>query len=809
MSLQEQLVQARALRQRHAASVSPLEASPEMPKIPQAREPTPVKLTTRTSNPTLPKMEMPEPDSSSAMQVDHSTLSKAPNAALQIDDKEVPPAPTLHIQQSIEMDEPNRLDSTTQDSSLPEPNEARENGNAVHASSQALMPNFPILLPGEFAVPLHADGRAQDAYRDAILSKQKAMSKYLRRGSSSSTPSSNGLAIPKTEASDMTDLVERLDLITSLMDLGFDGMLTQSSFSGTELARWVVKASSKFAFIKTLIDALQLFESSLVIFARAGQTQQVFEKFFSSFEIDCRTYTGSGEASPSSAPEGKCTVHLVAGGQKPNISLKPGPSLIIAFDNSYDSRSEYVLNLRGEESKQIPVIHLLVTNSSEHIERCLPVNMPSPQRNRLLMESILRGASHMGRILTEMNRVTLDYYSHLSGGTSPREDDLAKREKMLQKMPDLHLKRLAQQVGKATIDNEFSSTWSTSPPMPPLELDEIPGLITQQLRLPSPSPMPASPIGTPSLRKRLLDGDGSETPGASKRQRMTPVPGVSPNNEASYIQHLQHALKAAKDEAASEKLARMSAEDSGDKTRGQLNEWRQSVSDLQKRVEYHRDQDHKARTKVKQMTKDAERSFQLRERETAGRDALKLQISQLKEELVNARQDLKTAGGDTAALEVAREEARTASAILAKTQKELASTKQQGEYFRVQYQAAMTTGRLHQNEAEALQAQVSDLKIDASDEKRRLKLVNFDDAAKVHMDRIEKLEQEKKALESMIRRLNVENMSLKANRGVSTRASSVQPPGSPRAKSRGGSPVPGLIATGPAGSRASALRHER
>lgn len=813
MTLQEQLALSRASRQIIAASASPVEAPTRVPVIPQIREPAPVQLTTRTSNPALPKVEMPDIESSSGMQVDLVTTSAVPSGSAPPNGKDRPSTSSLQIQESIERDEPEKADHSTQDSSILDSSEVQENGH-VNSSNQGLMPNYPILLPGEFAIPLHAEGKTQDAYRDAVQAKQKAMSKYLRRGSSSSTPSSSGLITPKTEANEMAELVGKLDAIVSLLDLGYEGMLTQSSFSGTQLARWTVKASSKFAFIKTLIDTLQLYECSLIIFARAGQTQQLFEHFLSTFDVDHHTYTGSGEAVPGATSQGKVTVHLITGGQKPHLELKTGPSLIIAFDNSYDPRSEYVLNLRGEGDKQLPVIHLLVSNSSEHIERCLPVNMPSPQRNRLLMQSILQGSRHMGKILSEMNEATLEYYSHLAGGTRIVDDDLMRREQVFQKMPDFHLKRLAQQVGKALIYKEFNVTWSTVPPMPPLELDEIPGLITLQFRLPSPSPMPASPIGTPSLRKRLLDGDVLDTPGGSKRQRMTPVPGASPHehSEAAQIHQLQHALKAAKDEAANEKLVRMGAEDARDKARSQLSEWRQSVGELQKRVEYHRDQDHKARTKIKQLTKDAERFNQLRERDASERDALKSQNKQLRDELASARKALLDAGGDTAALELAQAEARTASTALAKAEKDLASAKQQGEYFRVQYQETMATGRQHQADAEELQARVKDLEIDASDEKRRLKLVNFDDAANAHMQRIERLELENKVLESMVRKLNAENFSLKGNRGVSTRASSVQPPGSPRAreaKSRGGSPVPGLIGAGYSGSRASALRHER
>ena len=821
-TMTEQVPQDRNPPERNAAADPSVSAAGKTPVVAQIREPTQMPLITSTSNPTLQKIEMPHIESS-GMQIDPSTSSEISSGSEQSNGKDAPATASLQIQQSIELDDTDKAENSTQDSSILEPLERQENGH-VNASSQGLMPNYPILLLREFAIPLHAEGKTQSAYGEIVQAKQKAMSKYLRRGSSSSTPSLSGLVTPKTEANEMVELVGKLDAIVSLLDLGYEGMLTQSSFSGTQLARWAVKASSKFAFIKALIDYIQRhpwWAGDVVIFAKAGQTQQLFEHFLSAYDVNFQQYTNSGEATHTITSAG-LLLHLVAGGQKPHIKLRTGKSLIIAFDNSYDPRSEYVLDLRGADGRDekelpVPVVHLLVVNSSEHIERCLPVNMPSPQRNRLLVQSILQAYRHMGKLLSEVNEITLEYYPLLSGG-SIIDDDLMKREQVFQKMPDFHLERMAQQVASQLVGGfDYQAGWSTEPAMPMLELDEVPGLITQQLRLPSPSPMPPSPIGTPSLRKRLLDGDILDTPGGSKRQRMTPVPGASPfdHSEAAQINHLQLALKAAKDETAKEKLARMGAEDARDKARSQLNEWRQSVSQLQKRLEYHREQDHKARTQLKKLGKDTERFNQLRERDANEREALKVQITKLQTEVAHARQALLDTGGSTAALELARAEARTASTALAKAEKDLANAKQQSEYFRTQYQETMATGRQHQADAESLQARVAALEIDASDEKRRLKLVNFDEAANLHLVRIDRLETENKVLEGMVRRLTAENTALKANRGVSTRASSVQPgpPGSPRAreaKSRGGSPVPGLIAPNySGGSRASALRHER
>ena len=183
---------------------------------------------------------------------------------------------------------------------------------------------------------------------------------------------------------------------------------------------------------------------------------------------------------------------------------------------------------------------------------------------------------------------------------------------------------------------------------------------------------------------------------------------------------------------------------------------------------------------------------------------------ELQKEFAAVREEIKAGGGDAAALETAREAARTLLAKNTMLGKSLENTRKDFEFTRSQYQNAS-------NKASELAAQVNELEEEnavlgkqASDEKRRLKELNFEVSTARHLAKINQLELEVTSRDKVLRKVEEENRQLKRNRGVQTRGSSVQPPGSPaldghggRTRSRQGSPAPGTFAP----NRGSLLRN--
>ena len=183
-------------------------------------------------------------------------------------------------------------------------------------------------------------------------------------------------------------------------------------------------------------------------------------------------------------------------------------------------------------------------------------------------------------------------------------------------------------------------------------------------------------------------------------------------------------------------------------------------------------------------------------------------------------------GGDVGALEGAQEVARAAKDANAKLEKSIESAKRDFEFTRQQYQQASNRAAELGGENSELEEQVAALKIQASDEKRRLRETNTKEAYKQDISKIEQLEQENRALQVMIKKMEDKMKVLEKGRGVQTRGSSAQPPGSPGiasavvhgTRSRQGSPAPGTVMSASRDAReamhggvgrVSGLRNER
>lgn len=304
---------------------------------------------------------------------------------------------------------------------------------------------------------------------------------------------------------------------------------------------------------------------------------------------------------------------------------------------------------------------------------------------------------------------------------------------------------------------------------------------------------------------------------------MTPLHDVanvseSINNSPSQLESLQRDLAQLREELATEQRARRMAEEARDRTQQQLDEHIEILRGMNHRYEARMRKTHELDREKRSLQKEIEVRNTKSEKAATEIANLREQLAQVKKELAAVRDEVKNGGGDLAELERAREEAKRASARTAAMERTLENTKKDFEFTRSQYQEASTRAAEFAAQVTDLEAQIKELEHKASDEKRRLKEVNYQTALQAHLNRITELEGEKKVRESLLRRLEEEVRVLrKARAGVQTRGSSVQPPGSPGTamggRSRQGSPAPGTLGghghTALPGGRASVLRYER
>jgi hypothetical protein len=748
----------------------------------------------------------------------------------------------LPIQQSIEEELQSSADSIASKASSSQV--SLQNERIVPQLDGISLPVQPVVGPGEYLVGLPAEGKIQSTYTDMINAKKKMVLKFIHRRDS--VGSAQGSTSRTMERNEMIDLMEKLQDVTTHMDLGLPGF-TQYSIKSEEAATYARYAGSKFGFLGDLLDTMKRVDCGIIIACKAGAVSDLVADFVKLKHVSVRRH--DRPSSPRSpAPEASqepLKVDIVSTTADTDIHLSATPALMIAFDASFDNQNAQIRRLRELDSRgrdlPLPVVHLLVTNSSEHIDRCMRKAMPSPQRLKLLVRGTYLARDYLGGSPSYVPPPPNP------DGTPVNEilSNMHDLQRAVRKSPNRKLTSIAATVACAALSADFEENWNinTLPEVQYDELDDTPPKISETTTAAgtaAPTPRdgrlrtrsPASRSNTPSGRKRLLDVDAAASL-LAKRQRMTPqrdlTPLAEPSREVLHIEQLQERLKMMAIDLANEKDARARAEESRNvaveklaQSEKKLQEWQSDHAGLLRRYEKQRDHNRTLHKENKRLLSGTESMKTQAEKVRETNVKVREENISLKKQLESARDDLKAEGGDIAALEEARSEARMATQKTSALEKSLENTKRDFEFTRQQYQQASNSAADLGNQNTELEAQIETLKAKASGEQRRLKEMNAAERSNRDREEFEKLSQESRAMLIMMRKLDEENKTLKKTRGVQTRGSSAQPPGSPGVgaafgrRSRQNSPAVGgredrLTVPGSSGNtrdRVSAVRNE-
>jgi len=310
----------------------------------------------------------------------------------------------------------------------------------------------------------------------------------------------------------MIELIQRLHDTVTHLDLGLPGFTTQYSVRSDQHGAYANYAGSKFAFLGHLVDVLQRVDCSVAIVAQPGPVIDLLEDYLTMKHINVKRHDRPS-LTPSQTParpSSEFRVELLSSTPNSFIELSQPPILMIAFDASFDAQDPQIRQLReryaGDRPDQLlPVIHLLVTNSSEHVDRCLPKSMPSPLRLKLLVRATYQARTNLGGVPT--------YVPDPSDEPEGRPMDLSDLQRAVRKSPDRKMSRIASIIVRAALSQDFAANWTLGA-MPELqleELDDLPpttsGSASVAITPKNDSARSRTPISradTPSGRKRLL-----------------------------------------------------------------------------------------------------------------------------------------------------------------------------------------------------------------------------------------------------------------------------------------------------------------
>ncbi|KAH8702136.1 class II histone deacetylase complex subunits 2 and 3-domain-containing protein [Talaromyces proteolyticus] len=618
--------------------------------------------------------------------------------------------------------------------------------SAIFDEAETVVPGSLKLGPSEFAISLPMDSRSKDEYERAFAEHSHSV-KVLLAG----FKSTDGDIVPDIEQgqilADIRTLLEKLDNIALHTDLNIAEHVKQSQFDPQKEASWAEYTSAKFLLLGHLIEIAGAQDLHIIVMTKAGKGVELVERYFLGKAF---TYTrpreemhGNIEVSMQSGP---LSVGIHATNHDAIIETYRPPAAILALDSSFNTLSPSVGHLRSTYARNgnlLPVVHLIISNSSEHIQRCLP-DLPETQRLMLLVHIV-------------------DSLRDLLGDL--QDDALSVQED-------------AEELFTYLLSENFKASWNI-PTIEPLHILVSDSLEPQNSLSAFDAPQPSA-AGL-SMNKRLFDSMDTDSQD-TKRQRLHVSQEASQvtDSSPSGSQNLDLITKLT---AFENKLVEMKSNHAAEIDRLQTTlsslEDRSAERDkgwevLQHRYESRTKEVHQTRQERDKLVTEKTKTEQKLARQQDEITKLKDERTQLKQDLEAARNDLKAEGGMKEELENAREEIRKLTISNASLERKTEYERKQAEYTREQYQNASNAAAQSGNEIRQLKEENAEIKNKLAAEAVKLREIRAQTDETRHTARIKELEQALESRETLLRRKEEELRNLRNNRPT-TRATSTQP----------------------------------
>ncbi|KAJ5099641.1 hypothetical protein N7532_006642 [Penicillium argentinense] len=595
-------------------------------------------------------------------------------------------------------------------------------GNADEAP-----PGSVRLGRSEFAVTLPMDSRLKDEYDRILSGAAEDIRQFLAMSNPTTqvSPSDRDYSLSR-----MQEVTAQLNNVATHPDLNIAHHLTYNDSNMENEASWAEYSSSKFYMLGYLVQVASTYDLHLIIEVRGEMKQKVLERYLLGKGF---AYTRPREEMGSSIEISMVKDSLSFGIHSHDgvRELMKPPAAIFALDSSFDPNSPSVQHIRTTYTRNndlLPVIWFLVSNTCEHIERCLP-DLPPADRMRLLLQY----TAHLHDDVGDLQDNALGVYEDV--------------DEILMYLRD----RFA--------------TWS----LPAIE--PLPMISPETLE----SSTPSSDGQVPTSQKRFLDDDSEDY--RSKRTRLEDVSQLTqsikpPSQHLSRdLQYLEKNILQMQRTHASEK-EQLQAELSRVSSRAQTLE--KALSELQHRYESRTKELHQVRQERDAVVGGKASLEQRVDRQKEDISKLKEERSQLRRDLDEARQELKSGGGTMADIEKAREENRQLIKEQAGLERKADYERNQAEYTREQYQNASTAAAQAGNELRQLRNENEELARKVEGNSARLRELNLKNDSEIHIRRIKELELTLVTREDLLRRKEEELREIRKNR-PSTRSTSTQP----------------------------------
>ncbi|EMC94269.1 hypothetical protein BAUCODRAFT_36736 [Baudoinia panamericana UAMH 10762] len=188
-------------------------------------------------------------------------------------------------------------------------------------------------------------------------------------------------------------LVARMLQVTLHPDLANAEALTQYDLEPTQHAQWSIDCSSKFRFLKALLDGLRDQTLHILVVTPPDKTLDILDVFLTGITVRHRRVDAITEASLSIEHEGLMVTILSTADRAP---IQPSPAdLVVALEPTISAAS--LANL-VESSDPTTCVTLIVPFSIEHIEMSISAAIEGTARLRTLISAVQQYRDDAGRL---------------------------------------------------------------------------------------------------------------------------------------------------------------------------------------------------------------------------------------------------------------------------------------------------------------------------------------------------------------------------------------------------------------------------
>ncbi|OBT67441.1 hypothetical protein VE03_03027 [Pseudogymnoascus sp. 23342-1-I1] len=249
-------------------------------------------------------------------------------------------------------------------------------------------PQLPLrpFGPSDHIVLIPMVSTVRDMYNDQVPKYRREI-ELLRKGEQ--------LDLQATARIDL--MIENLKLLGDHKDLFSEEGFSQSGMPAETISKWAMTCSPKCYFLERLFESMRDSTSHVAVLARPGMMINILEAILQVHKFNY--YRPDRQRRSELSARGSLTVTLLPTGFRGGQFVVNPADAVIAFDSTFFSGERYSKALRAhtyDPLKQSPLIMLVVEDSAEHFELCLPQSLDPVERKCYLVDFICQQRKEVG-----------------------------------------------------------------------------------------------------------------------------------------------------------------------------------------------------------------------------------------------------------------------------------------------------------------------------------------------------------------------------------------------------------------------------